>query len=867
MAIAYAGSAQAYLASLRAEAIVSLPPAGIGLAALLLIARRQWPAVIAAVLVGNLIGCLRDQLPWPTALGVGVATAVGIVVGACGTQWLSGGPAAVNLNTRRGLLRFVGAAALAGPLAAGLLGTAAVAWRQPALWPGLVLQWVARDSLAVLVIGGPVLLWPQRRALVLSRFPELALVVLSTLGLTAVAFRYGEPSALAFLPLLIWATFRLGDLGCVLAGTAFAFVASYLTVADYSGPAHAGLSARTSLALMQLYISLVVVMAWLLAQEIAGRIAASRARESAEAREQRAEAMRLALELSGALADATTVDHVVKQVSASVQARLGPADTTISVLGQDGVTFEVLAKQYITAAGGGQRWTIHCPAPGPRAVRERTPVYVGSTDDAVTASAFPLLTETGSLGYLSVQWSDPYQLTDADRDYLQAVAATTSRALERAQLRQDELDERERLQALSELTGLLLTALTPKAIGVVVGDQVRAAFGGADALALGIVSKDRRQLDWVCTAGYPEQAAKLRQSALAARTPATDVVKTGLPITMRTAEEYAERYPEHYQRTAIKDAASWLAWPLATGRTTIGCIVVTWRRPQQFGPGQLAFIGAVVKLIGQVLARAQRYEEERAIATVLRQAVMPTRTPHIAGLQIGTCYRQTGGSRAVGGDWFDVLELQSGQIYLAVGDVVGHGIGAAEDMTALRNAGRALAIQGHQPGSLLSELGQITATATKSEFATMVVAIVDLTAGLVTYASAGHPPLLIRRAADGSVERPDQPGEAPLGAFTGVSYTQRQASLAAGDLMLLYTDGLVERRGRDVDDGISTVTARLRAWRAGIALDTLCQQLVRSLTTNPQLDDICVLAARRSDEAGPTPAASLRRNGERMRAI
>jgi serine phosphatase RsbU (regulator of sigma subunit) len=80
----------------------------------------------------------------------------------------------------------------------------------------------------------------------------------------------------------------------------------------------------------------------------------------------------------------------------------------------------------------------------------------------------------------------------------------------------------------------------------------------------------------------------------------------------------------------------------------------------------------------------------------LGRAVLPMRSPQIPGLQVGTCYRQAGGASTVGGDWFDVLILPSGQIYLAVGDVVGHGIAAAEDRTVLRKAGRALAIEGHR---------------------------------------------------------------------------------------------------------------------------------------------------------------------------
>jgi serine phosphatase RsbU (regulator of sigma subunit) len=169
-------------------------------------------------------------------------------------------------------------------------------------------------------------------------------------------------------------------------------------------------------------------------------------------------------------------------------------------------------------------------------------------------------------------------------------------------------------------------------------------------------------------------------------------------------------------------------------------------------------------------------------------------------------------------------------------------------MTQLRNAGRTLAIAGHQPASILEELARVTDWATSGKFATVAAAIIELDVSLVTYATAGHPPILIRRAKTGTVEIPP-PAEGPalcLPAEQGFpQYTQGQTGFDVGDIMLMYTDGLIERRGEDLTEGITRVAERLQAWQPGTPLGSLCDQLIASLATEPQLDDMCVLAVTR----------------------
>ncbi len=826
------------------------PPSGVDVAALLLIARRRWPVVLAAIVVSEVGVDLQHHLTLAAALASALANAVEPVVGASFVLWFCAGRRP-DLGTRLGLGRFLLGAAVLGPVVGGLIG-ATVSWASKGgWWPGLVLQWWAGDGIAVLVIGGTVLLWAQRRTLVSSRWLELVLVVLLAAGLSVVAFRFGDLASLPFLPILAWAAFRLRDLGVVLTGAVFAAVANYMTAAGYGEFARLGLPSPASVAVLQAYIAVVVLVGWVLAQEVAGRMSAVQDRDSARLERAIAEARREAAELGTLLADAATVNSVGDQVSAAVRARLDAAHVVISLLAADGRRFEPLAGGDAAAhvAVTPAEWMVDSDAPGPQAVRAGTPVYVAdlkAPDAGIgSAAALPLLTEVGALGYLGVWWAGPHEATAMEREYLRSMAETTSRALERARLREAERREHARVEALADLTRLLAAAPTPEAIGEVVADRVRAAVGGADALCLGVISQDGRRLIWVTTAGYAEQFPDLPMDV---PTAATDAARTGYPVKIRTPAEYELRYPGPDTPAVIAQGSSWLTWPLWVGTAPVGAISLMWKHPQQFEPGQISFFAAVADLVAQAQVRARAYADEHALAAVLQRAIMPTTVAVIPGLEIGASYRQAGTTRQVGGDWHDALGLPGHRAYLAVGDVVGHGLAAAEDMTQLRNAGRTLAIAGYQPASILEELARVTDWATSGKFATAAVAIIEPDVSVVTYATAGHPPILFRRAKTGTVETPPA-AEGPALCLPSDHdvplYTQGQTGFDVGDIMLMYTDGLIERRGEDLEQGIARVAERLQAWQPGAPLGSFCDELIASLGTDPQLDDMCVLAVAR----------------------
>ena len=309
----------------------------------------------------------------------------------------------------------------------------------------------------------------------------------------------------------------------------------------------------------------------------------------------------------------------------------------ISVLAADGRRFEPLAGGDAAArvAVMSAEWTVDSDAPGPRAVRDRTAVYLGDlkAPDAGTGStaALPLLTEAGALGYLRVWWAGPRQATAVEREYLRSMAETTSRALERARLREAERREYTRVEALAELTRLFAAALTPEAIGEVVADRVRAAVGGADALCFGAVSQSASQPGRQA-AGMDHHGWLRRGGPRAVLGPADGRPRGRDRCRADRPAEYEQRYPGPDTPAVVAHGSSWLTWPLRVGTAPVGAIGLMWRHPQQFEPGQLA---AVADLVAQAQVRARVYADEHALAAVLQRAIMPTTATLIPGLEIG----------------------------------------------------------------------------------------------------------------------------------------------------------------------------------------------------------------------------------------
>jgi serine phosphatase RsbU (regulator of sigma subunit) len=249
--------------------------------------------------------------------------------------------------------------------------------------------------------------------------------------------------------------------------------------------------------------------------------------------------------------------------------------------------------------------------------------------------------------------------------------------------------------------------------------------------------------------------------------------------------------------------------------------------------------------------RDRALAEQRAIALQLQTSLLPAlRVPD--GIEAHAGYVPAQGAMSVGGDWYDLVAMGDGRVALSVGDVAGHGLAAAATMGKLRSATRSEALRSADPVTALAALDRFAGSVDGRPLATVVYAVLDLESGALRYALAGHPPPLLIRA-DGSTAFLEE-GRSPL---LGVAPTEPRAEgsawLAAGDTLLLYTDGLVERPESSIDAGLELLAKRASALVGNLA--TMADRLLASVE-EPRRDDAAVLVVRLVGGAQPSSVAA-----------
>ncbi len=237
---------------------------------------------------------------------------------------------------------------------------------------------------------------------------------------------------------------------------------------------------------------------------------------------------------------------------------------------------------------------------------------------------------------------------------------------------------------------------------------------------------------------------------------------------------------------------------------------------------------------------ARMYTEQRSIAQTLQHALLPDTLPTFAALEASAQYVPATSGMDVGGDWYDLVAAGDGRVFLVIGDVSGHGLGAATAMASLRHATLAYAAQGQSPGEVLTNLSRFASGQADSYFATVLCAVIEVDAHQLTLASAGHlPPLLVHR--DGS-RFVDTTVGVPVGAAPDAAYEEVTLSVPSRATVVAFTDGLVERRGEVVDVGLARLRAAARTHDGD--LDDLVTTLARELASEGHHDDTAILAIR-----------------------
>ncbi|MFE9816165.1 SpoIIE family protein phosphatase [Streptomyces sp. NBC_00236] len=445
----------------------------------------------------------------------------------------------------------------------------------------------------------------------------------------------------------------------------------------------------------------------------------------------------------------------------------------------------------------------------------------------------------------------PRRIIGIVRDATQELADATAR---------HELDEerRRRTSLVDATTAALAHARTVQDVINVLKNSQGLAHLGATSLVMGLIEAGRIHL----VADGPEGAfvPGTRYTRTDDQYPMSEVVRTLGPRFIESAEDFADSYPvlwPHISHLGITSAAY---LPLIAQARPIGALGLLYSDKNGFTGDERNLLVALGSSIAQSLQRAMLYEQEHDLAEGLQQAMLPRRIPDVPGAQIAVRYRSARLGRDIGGDWYDVIPLPGGRVGTVIGDVQGHDTHAAAVMGQLRIVLRAYAAEGHSPATVMARASVFLHELDTDRFATCTYAEADLTTGVVQVVRAGHVDPLVREA-DGSCRKLLVDGGLPLGLsaeFGRLEYPVSTVELDPGQTMVLFTDGLVELPGADLDEGMQLLTAMIRNGPAD--LQRLADRLCESVDERGGEDDVAVLLLRRKAAHAPQPGGRLQQH-------
>jgi GAF domain-containing protein/anti-sigma regulatory factor (Ser/Thr protein kinase) len=568
--------------------------------------------------------------------------------------------------------------------------------------------------------------------------------------------------------------------------------------------------------------------------------------------------------LSSALAAATTPGEVAREAIAGARRALGAQSAACRIPVAGGRSLSCLASsgqpallsrglvpvddspsgstftsgRTITTTVG---VTLH---PDPDLSPEIVPSVLVELGQPVTIVTEALMGSVGSLGVLSLAFVGRPEPSEPELRFLSTLAGLTAQALERAQLFEQERqalrdaeEGRERLSLLSDVTKLLSSSLDPttviqRTMNLVVGRLSDACIvqvpgdSGLQRLSVrdGEVfeSPAEKRLIGLDSAPFDSDAP----AAIAYRTGRIQLAPTAFPDGEGDGEATA------------------LAIPFAANGQVIGVMTFFDGPGRTFEPDDVSLATEVASRTGVALSNATRFQREHVVAEVLQRAVLPDFLPIVAGLQFDAEYRAGAAGTYVGGDWYDVFQLDEDRVIFSVGDVMGKGAPAAALMGQVRSAIRAYAVAGQSPSEVLTSLDRLFDVLVEDRVVTVVVGTINPKSGAVHIANAGHPsPLIVRAAGDTAFSSL----QSSLLIAAGLGGPERPAydlTLSPGDALVMYSDGLIERRSELITVGMQRLADAATAVAAGGWPPRVAGELASRLGDDEAADDVVVLALR-----------------------
>jgi PAS domain S-box-containing protein len=315
----------------------------------------------------------------------------------------------------------------------------------------------------------------------------------------------------------------------------------------------------------------------------------------------------------------------------------------------------------------------------------------------------------------------------------------------------------------------------------------------------------------------------------------------GAPLAF--GESFAGRVAATRRPMLAEAPDAMIGVPLLAGGQVTGVLVVCASPPRVFTSDDLSLLRLAADRVALAIDHAGLYERELKIAETLQRSLLPERLPHMPGLDVAARYLPAAAEAEVGGDWYDVLSIPGGAVGLVMGDIAGKGLGAASMVGRLRSALRAYVLEGHSAPLVVSQLNRLIWTeAQENQMATLLFVIVDPAEGRVGWVNAGHPPPLLVTG-NGRPRFLEGGSSVPLGVLPFPEFQEVSVNVEPDATVVLYTDGLVERPGENIDLGLGRLAESVYA--APNDPQMLCDELLGSLIPDgAPSDDVALLALR-----------------------
>ncbi|MEJ8638781.1 SpoIIE family protein phosphatase [Streptomyces sp. NPDC006475] len=506
----------------------------------------------------------------------------------------------------------------------------------------------------------------------------------------------------------------------------------------------------------------------------------------------------------------------------------------------------------------------------PESLAFRVPPEEGARLDAMVAQAlktgsdhygayFRIRRRDGSLRWTHTQGrvrrdgkGRPVRIIGIVRDATEELADSSARIAV-------DIERRRQTSVVESTTAALAHARTVQDVIDVLKDSHGLEHFGATSLVMGLLESGGR-IHLVAEGPEGSFVPGTRYTRVDEQYPMSEVVRTLAPRFIESREDFATSYPVLWPNIEVLgiEAAAYL--PLIAQAQPIGALGLLYRDKSGFSAEERNVLIALGSSIAQSLQRAVLYDQEHDLAEGLQQAMLPRKIPQVPGAGIAVRYRSARMGRDVGGDWYDVITLPGGRVGAVIGDVQGHDTDAAAVMGQLRIVLRAYAAEGHTPATVMARASVFLHELDTDRFATCMYAEVDLTTGVVQAVRAGHMDPLIRDA-DGTCRRVPVEGGLPLGLsaeFGQLEYPVNTVELDPGQTLILYTDGLVEMPGADLDDGLQLLTALVHAGPRDLQL--LADHLCDVVEERGGDDDVALLLLRRKGAFAPRTGGRLRQH-------